>query len=253
MKTLAMRSRHERGMTLIELMVALTLGLMVVLVVGQVFYSNKTVFRSQAAQAEVQEKGRFAIRWVSEQVRQAGYVDTTKLANGLAVNFPASGTTFTSAGTVLLEASGTLNYRFYGNGDNQIIDCQGSPVASASTAYNFSIARTASDVMTCTSAGSTSTVLSGVKQLVLSYGVDSSTTPDNIPESYVAAASVTDWTKVHVVRVCILVESDTQYTAPSGYSVTDCNGSAYPAAGVSNNGKLARTFRTSIFLRNNLS
>ncbi|UGA40423.1 prepilin-type N-terminal cleavage/methylation domain-containing protein [Chromobacterium haemolyticum] len=57
MKTLAIRSRHERGMTLIELMVALTLGLMVVLVVGQVFYSNKTVFRSQAAQAEVQEKG----------------------------------------------------------------------------------------------------------------------------------------------------------------------------------------------------
>ncbi|BBH10879.1 PilW family protein [Chromobacterium haemolyticum] len=252
MKTLAMRSRHERGMTLIELMVALTLGLMVVLVVGQVFYSNKTVFRSQAAQAEVQEKGRFALRWVSEQLRQAGYVDTTRLANGLASNFPISNPTFASAGTVLLEASGTLNYRFYGNGDNQIVDCQGSPVASA-VITNFAIARTASDVMTCTSAGSTSTVLSGVKQLVLMYGEDLSTPADNVPDIYRSAASVANWMNVHVVQVCILVESDTQYTAPSGYSVTDCNGSAYPAAGVSNNGKLARTFRTSIFLRNNLS
>ena len=250
MTVLAMRSRHECGMTLIELMVALTLGLMVMLLVGQVFYSNKTVFRSQAAQAEVQEKGRFAIRWISGQVRQAGYVDTSKLANGMAANFPISSPPFASAGVVLLGGGETLNYRFYGNGDNQIIDCQGSPVASAAV-YNFAIIRTANDEMTCTSASGTSTVVSGVKQLVLEYGVDANS--DNIPESYVPASGVTDWSAVRAIRVCMLVESDTQYTAPSGYSVTDCNGSAYPAAGVSNNGKLARTFRTSIFLRNNLS
>jgi type IV pilus assembly protein PilW len=246
------KQKNNHGFSLVELMVAITISSFIVLLVGQVFFANKTVYRSQSAQAEVQEKGRFLMRWIAGQLRQAGYVDTSRLSNSMPTNFVVSGTDFPTAGMILNEtASYTIGYRYYGNGDNQIIDCNGSPNASA-VLNTSKIALTASNTMSCTSsssqAGAAQQVMTNVSQFVMKYGVDNAIgTADRIPDSYLPAASVADWTRVFSVQVCALVESETRYVAPSNYSISDCGGNAYTPG----SGRIGRVFRTTVYLRNN--
>ena len=51
--------RSSRGIGLIELMVAMTLGLVIVLGVTQIFLTAKNTYQSQNAAAGIQEDGRF--------------------------------------------------------------------------------------------------------------------------------------------------------------------------------------------------
>jgi type IV pilus assembly protein PilW len=66
-------SRHQRGIGLVEIMVALTLGLVLMGGVLQVFLSNKQTYRMQEAHARLQENGRFAMEKISRDIREAGY------------------------------------------------------------------------------------------------------------------------------------------------------------------------------------
>ena len=66
-------SRHQRGTGLVEIMVALTLGLVLMGGVLQIFLSNKQTYRMQEAHARLQENGRFAMEKISRDIREAGY------------------------------------------------------------------------------------------------------------------------------------------------------------------------------------
>lgn len=63
----------QRGMTLVEIMIAL--GISVILLTGvlQIFQSSKISYRTLEASARVQENGRFAISFMTEDLRMAGY------------------------------------------------------------------------------------------------------------------------------------------------------------------------------------
>lgn len=63
----------QRGMTLVEIMIAL--GISVILLTGvlQIFQSSKISYRTLEASARVQENGRFAISFMAEDLRMAGY------------------------------------------------------------------------------------------------------------------------------------------------------------------------------------
>lgn len=62
----------QRGLTLIELMVAMTLGLLLVLGVGKIFLSNQQAFRASENLAGVQENTRIAFELLSREMREAG-------------------------------------------------------------------------------------------------------------------------------------------------------------------------------------
>ncbi len=69
-----MSSSHKQsGLTLIEIMVALTLSLLLLAGMIQVFQSNKQSYRVQDALSRVQENGRFAIDFISRDLRMAGF------------------------------------------------------------------------------------------------------------------------------------------------------------------------------------
>lgn len=63
-----------RGLTLVELMVALVLSLVLMTGVITVFVANKTTFRTQEVLAELQENGRIATSLVTRDIRDAGYM-----------------------------------------------------------------------------------------------------------------------------------------------------------------------------------
>ncbi|MGJ7492112.1 PilW family protein [Variovorax sp. ZT4R33] len=78
---------HQRGVTLVELMVAMTIGLVVVLGASIAFLGGKKLFNTDADVQAVQESLRFTRYVVQSVVRQAGYADYApdRLSDGVAV------------------------------------------------------------------------------------------------------------------------------------------------------------------------
>lgn len=62
----------RRGFSLVELMIAITLGLLLTAGMIQLFNSSKVTFRTNDAVARVQENGRFALEMLKLQLREAG-------------------------------------------------------------------------------------------------------------------------------------------------------------------------------------
>src|SRR5688572_9551627 len=82
----SMRLR-QRGLSLIELMIAITLGLVLMAGVTQMFLSSQTVFHTQQAMSRIQENGRLGMAFMAKDIREAGYMgclsDPTAIKNDL--------------------------------------------------------------------------------------------------------------------------------------------------------------------------
>lgn len=65
--------RVQRGMTLVELMVGVTLGLFLVAVMGAVYLGSKGTFLAQETTSRLQENGRFAMDTIAGDLRIAGF------------------------------------------------------------------------------------------------------------------------------------------------------------------------------------
>ena len=82
------RAAQQTGLSLIELMVAITLGTLLMLGVVQIFLSSKSTYSSNKALSAIQESGRFAIDLLSRDIRNTGYkgqclnVPTNHINNG---------------------------------------------------------------------------------------------------------------------------------------------------------------------------
>lgn len=63
----------QKGLSLVELMISLALGLLIVLAVTYVFAGSRTNYRHQEAFSAVQESGRIALEVLTRDVRMAGY------------------------------------------------------------------------------------------------------------------------------------------------------------------------------------
>ena len=92
---------RARGFTLVELMVAMTIGLIILAAVAQIFVTSRGTYTLEEGLARVQENGRFAINFVSEDIRMAGYTGCARLSPSQIGNIvapPADPTTFNPDG-----------------------------------------------------------------------------------------------------------------------------------------------------------
>ena len=64
---------RQRGLTLVELMVSLTLGLLITLAIGYLYTNSRQSYRLNDNVARMQENGRHAMEVISRDVRMAGY------------------------------------------------------------------------------------------------------------------------------------------------------------------------------------
>lgn len=99
--------RNCRGLSMVELLVALALGLIITAAVMQMFLASKTTYRLQEALARVQENGRFAVGYLANDIRMAGYMGCSNV-DRMEVNIiadPPSDYSFSSSTVV----SGTDN------------------------------------------------------------------------------------------------------------------------------------------------
>ncbi len=87
MNSLGSAARRTPGFSLIEMLIAMVLGIVVVAAMGQFYQSNQRTYRSTGLLAELNEAGRFATEFLTRDLRMAGFVscggDGAALANTL--------------------------------------------------------------------------------------------------------------------------------------------------------------------------
>src|SRR6266536_1972585 len=75
--------KRSRGLTLVELMIAMTIGLLILLAVSRIFVTSRATYTYEEGLARTQESGRFAMEFLSQDLRMSGYAGcSSKLAVG---------------------------------------------------------------------------------------------------------------------------------------------------------------------------
>ena len=78
---MTMFSRSQRGLSLVELLVGMTIALVAVAAATSMYVGTRQTSRVQASQARLAEDGRFAIFMLQRIIGQAGY--RSKVGPGL--------------------------------------------------------------------------------------------------------------------------------------------------------------------------
>jgi type IV pilus assembly protein PilW len=154
-----MTRRHvcsQCGWTLIELMIALTLGLLIMLTATGLLLSSKAAYIAQYQAVNVQETGRYAVQIVARAIRQAGYehsggedislVTTAEISANIAgydaMTLKKSTAELQSPVTAgVVNGSDILAVRFFGDRtegeeDGTILNCAGLTVPAVTSIYN---------------------------------------------------------------------------------------------------------------------
>ena len=85
-KTKRRSLKVQAGMSLIELLIALVLGMTLAAGVIQIYVGSITTERSQEARLRMQEGGRFGINFLSREIRMAGYLGCLSSIEGTSAN-----------------------------------------------------------------------------------------------------------------------------------------------------------------------
>lgn len=210
----------QSGLTLIELMIAMALGLFVLLAATGLLLSSKAGYTVQDQTAHVQESGRYAMDILSRAVRQTGNEDSSMMPAAMmqeatpnVVGLDAMTVKKTAAGLDGASAKGVVNgsdvlaLRFFGDGtdeqDGTILNCAGLPVAApglsddAESGRGWSIFFVGEDAkgepeLRCkyrTQTGwNADAIVRGVESFQVLYGVDAD--DDGLPDRFVNADAV---------------------------------------------------------------
>ncbi len=73
MKTLIMTKKSQTGLSLIEIQVALVIGLILTAGAAQLFISNQQTYRSESALSRMQQSGRFIVETIANDIRMVGF------------------------------------------------------------------------------------------------------------------------------------------------------------------------------------
>lgn len=223
-RKLAMR-HQQGGFTIVELMVAGTLGLILIVGVLQVFISSRQTYRVQDAISSVQDGGRFALQFLSEDIQKAGWSNSADaLSQRFVFNNTASRDDCTAVATDV--SSDCIQLRYEG-----ATDCLGASTAGtggvATDTFQITNVTTSTDdgvktgELSCTSNGQTQALISNVESFQIMYGVD--TDGDRVPNQYVNAAGVgNNQQLIMAVKIALVVVSDANaLDAVRNYAASD--------------------------------
>ena len=205
------RVSRQRGLTVIELMVAMALGLAVLLATGSLLISSTRAHAALVETTEMDDSGRYAMDALARAVRMAAHVDwelspePDPEAPARIVGFDAASLSRTDPGVEVLlpdaaNGSDVLALRFSGSGnapdgDGATLDCAGFPVNREEEGWSiFYVARNAQGAveLRCKYRGhanwSSDAVAGGVDSFQVLYGLD--TDEDGTPNRYVNASEL---------------------------------------------------------------
>lgn len=199
------RIQRQRGIGLIELMVALVISLFLMIGLGTVYYGMRQTSSARSGLSQLQDQQRTAMTLLGNAVQQAGFFPTP-LTNISSDIFLANQTPFTVAGTAITGTSSTFSVRYRTDAASPLATCTGLSTTSSTYIDTYSISTDGTNTLNCveTKDGVTSTtqsMVSGISSMTVLFGVD--TNSDGSSYQYQAAAAVTTWDLVKSVKVTL--------------------------------------------------
>ncbi|MGQ7815620.1 PilW family protein [Metapseudomonas furukawaii] len=262
-------SRYQSGLSIVELLVALLLSSILVGGVLQVFLSSNRTYATTEALARTQENGRFALEFIAQNARLAGYLEpyllTTKplpLAQPNC-NWPSSADVHCTINAATDQVTFILQPPLIRDDPNIAAtrrDCAGNSVAEDTVIANTfhilpaddnnpfpSLACTTFSIDDPTAFTPAVRLVDGIENLQLLYGESTSGDPQSV-NRFVSADRVSDWANVSAIRVAVLANSmgrtANDANAPRNFTLLDTRVNA------ANDGQLRQVFTTTIRFHN---
>jgi type IV pilus assembly protein PilW len=258
----------QRGLSLVELMIAMALGLILTLGVIRIFISSKQTYTVVTSQSQAQENARVARHFLGRALRHAGYWDDPTVFRAFPVlgglleeNEVITVADNDSTNSNIVDGTDSIVVRFNGSADGSMTTCLGESLdetqiavnryyigdAGASTqvpslmceSYVMGVAATALPAPT------RQPLITGVENLQVELGLGDQT---SIREYASPSAASIDWGTVKSLRYALLTTSnqnaagqeDTRtYTLVDGETVT-----------ASGDNRIRQVQRDSVYLRN---
>ena len=208
---------YQKGLSLVELLIAMALGLLLTVGALQMMLSSQTIYRTTDTLSRVQENGRFALNFLAKGIRMAGHNSAEdEDAEGKVFWDGACGAsdpcTFNGAGT----DSDQIGVLMDPSDDN---DCQGNNVGEDKVIVNvYSVADLDNDQVNslyCQGYNLTTgawygagaqPLVDGIESMQILYGV-SDPDANNSITSYISSDDVGDWGSIGAVRIGLLVNN----------------------------------------------
>jgi len=220
MNGLRVHRRRQRGLSLVELLVALSLGALLMLAASTVLLAASGSYGDQSASARLDDNGRYALDAIARAVRQTAYVnwdgdaaplfhaseDSANIAGLDARSLGKNSEGISEALPGALHGSDVLALRYYGagkdgGGDGSVLNCAGFGVGAAQTQAQrgwsiFYVAQGADGEgeLRCKYRGANGwgadAVIRGVDGFQVLYGLDTDTPPDGVANRYVNASAL---------------------------------------------------------------
>ena len=224
--------KFQAGLTLIELMIGLAVGLLVVAVATVSLLGSRSVTGAVSDISGIQQQAAYVMRTFGTQLRQAGslYLDLGLDADGdgeitSATAFQLRGST----DTAIAENNGSVTIRFTGyeeptfaNAGPISRNCLGAPgsIPAGTTTSIESIFTLNGTDLRCNDQPIAQNVAAFQVRYLL-QGTDQ----DDPTMLYTNSAGVADWNRVQGVEVCLVLFGTERIDLPEGASYTGCDGS----------------------------
>ena len=225
--------RQQVGFSLIEMMIAMVLGLMLTIGTASIYFSSQRSSMERSQYTAIEDNGRSALEVLTRIIEHTGYSSTSAVplderfissavvaANCGGVKNVLTPSLFGATSNGVSGVSDSVGVIYIGDA-NLNRDCSGAqlPVAcqtggvgsmESSKIYNyFSVGINATGMPALNCAGSSNAsvveIAEGVENLQVLYGLDKNN--DSRVDQYVNADNVTSWNQIVSVQLAILVRS----------------------------------------------
>ena len=207
-----MRTARARGFTLVELLVAVTIGLLLTVLISQVFVSSKRAYATTDDLSRMQENMRYTHDLLGRTIRMASYMSAPSSVavsyDGMIGQFDAP----TSAAVDGADGGGTapdtLTLRYQGTDDGATYDCLGNTVPAGIVASSHFTVETVNGQRafvcrnTLNGSGPPTVLVTDVDNMQVLYGEEAGSTWN--ADRYIRRDQVVDINRIISVRVALL-------------------------------------------------
>lgn len=260
----------QRGVSLLELMVGIGIGLLTVAVGMGAIMVSRSITGTVGDAARLQQQASYVFRVIGQQLRQTGGLSIPPLTNpsepmpeSFSVNFaqapsasaPIAGKDSPASSEYLLEISypngSDLIYNLPASSTvlgSMVADCLGNRPASATAPQLSSQFRIASGELQCAGSGAAPQgIADGVRDFRVRYLQQAFDATQQPQFRYASATSLTttqDWRQIRAIEVCVELEGN-EVIDTVGSSYTRCDGST-----ATRGNRLRMVFRNTFHVRN---
>ena len=227
---------NTKAFTLVEMMVAMLIGLIIIAGIMMLFVSSKQTYRLNTAMTHVHDNGRFAMNYLVSDLRKAGWVDSdieTVDGHSLAAPFDQLEDNVDVTGG---QASDALTVRYYGEEN-----CIGDKPSDGIVQNQYQLEATVDGLpeLKCNGAS----LIKNVESFQIRYGILNSN-----GLQYVTSDEVSDISLLQTLQIAFSVASDEKNVIDKNVSL---NGVLDEGPYTFNDGRYRKVFTSTIVLNNN--